>query len=78
MHRAVVVVDVPHEWGLVGDFAFVREDIDGQARTGKLDVGCDQRSDRPITHRPLTPRDVGPSWRRAAAAAAGAGTGTGP
>lgn len=47
-----------------GDHAFVREDLDGQPREGKLDVGCDQRSDRPVVRRPLTPGDVGPSWRR--------------
>jgi hypothetical protein len=51
----------------VGDFPFVREDIDGQARSGKLDVGCDQRSDQPIVYRPLTPAEVGPPWRRGTA-----------
>ena len=56
-----------------GDFAWVREDIDGQPRAGKLDVGCDQHSDRPVIHRPLTPADVGPSWRRGTTSAAGEG-----
>ena len=48
----------------VGDFAFVKEDIDGQPRTGKRDIGCDQHAGGPIVHRPLTPDDVGPPWRR--------------
>ena len=46
----------------VGDFAFVKEDIDGQPRGGKRDIGCDQRSDGPIVHRPLTPATSAP-WR---------------
>lgn len=45
-----------------GDFAAVKTDIDGQPRTGKFDVGCDQLSDGPVTNRPLTAADVGPSW----------------
>jgi poly(beta-D-mannuronate) lyase len=41
-------------------------DIDGQPRTGALDVGCDQLSAAPVTNRPLTPADVGPSWMKRA------------
>ena len=49
----------------VGNFAYIDDDIDGQPRAGKRDIGCDQRSDEAIVHRPLTPGDVGPPWRRA-------------
>jgi poly(beta-D-mannuronate) lyase len=48
----------------MGEFAFVREDIDGQARSGKLDVGCDQHSEQPILRHPLTTDLVGPPWLR--------------
>jgi poly(beta-D-mannuronate) lyase len=39
-------------------------DIDGQKREGKFDVGCDQvhEPNVPVTNRPLTAGDVGPSW----------------
>jgi len=29
---------------------------------GRLDVGCDQVSDKPIKRRPLGVADVGPAW----------------
>jgi poly(beta-D-mannuronate) lyase len=45
-----------------GNLGPVRDDIDGQVRAAPADVGCDQFSDAPILKRPLTPRDVGPSW----------------
>ena len=45
-----------------GDFAEIKGDIDGQARTGRIDVGCDQISDAPVTNRPLRANDVGPAW----------------
>jgi len=45
-----------------GDFASVKADIDGQPRSGKLDAGCDQVSNAPVTNHPLTPTEVGPSW----------------
>jgi poly(beta-D-mannuronate) lyase len=45
-----------------GAFPTIRTDIDGQSRIGRYDVGCDQLSDAPITNRPLTSADVGPSW----------------
>lgn len=42
----------------------VTADLDGQPRKGSTDVGADQRSDAPVTRRPLTAKDVGPHWRR--------------
>jgi poly(beta-D-mannuronate) lyase len=51
-----------------GDLRAIKTDIDGQPRAGRLDVGCDQISDAPVTNRPLTPADVGPSWMKRAAA----------
>jgi len=47
-----------------GDFPAVNTDIDGQPRNARKDVGCDQTSDAPITHRPLTAAQVGPSWMK--------------
>lgn len=47
-----------------GVFPQNKIDMDGQPRTGKLDVGSDQISDAPVSLRPLTPADVGPAWRR--------------
>jgi poly(beta-D-mannuronate) lyase len=55
----------PARGAAVGDFPFVEDDIDGQPRTGPRDVGCEQHSSAPIVHRPLTPSDVGPTWRHA-------------
>ncbi len=37
-------------------------DIDGQPFDDTPDIGCDELSDAPATHRPLTPADVGPEW----------------
>jgi len=54
--------DSPALGAAEGSFFNVSEDMDGQKRTGKLDVGADQRSNEPIQCRPLTPKDVGPSW----------------
>jgi poly(beta-D-mannuronate) lyase len=45
-----------------GEFPQVKTDIDGQRRTGKWDVGCDQLSTAPVVNRPLTAADVGPDW----------------
>ena len=47
-----------------GVIADVRADIDGQPRELPTDVGCDQVSAAPVGKRPLTPGDVGPTWRR--------------
>ena len=44
------------------DVVTVKEDIEGQPRTGKVDAGSDQVSDAPVAHRPLTAADVGPGW----------------
>jgi hypothetical protein len=40
----------------------LRTDIDGQARSDKPDVGCDEVSMAPVTNRPLMATDVGTSW----------------
>jgi poly(beta-D-mannuronate) lyase len=45
-----------------GDYSEIKGDIDGQARIGRVDVGCDQISDAPVTNRPLRAKDVGPTW----------------
>jgi hypothetical protein len=50
--------------GAVGSFPFVSDDIDGQPRGAKPDIGCDQVSDRAAQRRPLSPDLVGPTWRR--------------
>lgn len=42
----------------------VAEDIDGQKRVGRYDVGADEASDDPILHRPVTASDTGPQWRK--------------
>jgi poly(beta-D-mannuronate) lyase len=55
--------DSPARRAAEGDFS-VRVDIDGQPRTGRFDVGCDQSSTAPATNRPLTPADVGPAWMK--------------
>jgi poly(beta-D-mannuronate) lyase len=47
--------------GVIGQ---VRTDIDGQPRTGKPDMGCDEISNAPIKNKALTRRDVGPAWMR--------------
>ena len=39
-------------------------DLDGQPRKAPADVGADQRSEAPVTRRPLTAMDVGPHWLR--------------
>lgn len=54
--------DRPARGAAEGSFAAVKTDIDGQPRTGHLAMGCDHFSDSPVTYRPLTPADVGPSW----------------
>jgi len=54
--------DGPAHAAAEGEFPDVKTDIDGQPRPARADIGCDQASDAPITHRPLTAADVGPSW----------------
>jgi len=39
-------------------------DFDGQPRDDRPDIGADEVSGAPISYRPLTPQDVGPSWMR--------------
>ena len=58
--------DSPARGAAEGDFAAVKTNISGQPRAGNFDVGCDQSSAAPITNRPLTAAEVGPSWRREA------------
>jgi len=41
----------------------IKTDIDGQARSGVFDVGCDETSDLAVTIRPLKATDVGPAWK---------------
>jgi poly(beta-D-mannuronate) lyase len=45
-----------------GKFAEIKTDFDGQPRSKRRDVGCDQISTAPILNRPLKPADVGPAW----------------
>lgn len=47
-----------------GEFPAVRADIDGQARTGRLDAGCDQVRESPAVNGPLTNTAAGPAWRK--------------
>ncbi|WP_063856834.1 chondroitinase-B domain-containing protein [Streptomyces cyaneogriseus] len=43
-----------------GGHVFVTDDMDGQARTGGVDVGADERSVSMVARAPLTAVDVGP------------------
>lgn len=43
-----------------GEFPLVLVDLEGQARSGKLDTGADEVSTAPAVARLLTPADVGP------------------
>ena len=55
--------DSPAKDAAEGDFSFIRTDIDGQLRTGRLDVGCDEIARGPVVNRlPLMPFHVGPAW----------------
>jgi len=56
------LADSPVRGAGEGGFVAVTTDIDGHVRTGRWDSGCDQRSDGPVTNRPLTAADVGTSW----------------
>jgi poly(beta-D-mannuronate) lyase len=46
--------------GAQGSYPFVTIDMDGQVRDAMPDIGADEVSTAPVTHRPLTPVDVGP------------------
>ena len=52
-----------------GSFPYVSIDIDGQARTGQLDIGADEISAAPVVLRPLTRKDVGPPSQMISSAA---------
>jgi poly(beta-D-mannuronate) lyase len=54
--------DSPARSAAEGEFPSIRTDIEGQPRAGRLDAGCDQSSDAPVTNPPVTPADVGPRW----------------
>jgi poly(beta-D-mannuronate) lyase len=58
------MADSPVRGAAEGNFPAVKIDIDGQPRSGRLDAGCDQLSEAPITSRPLTAADVGPEWMK--------------
>jgi len=58
------VPDSPARGSAEGKTFGIKMDIDGQPRKGRFDVGADQFSEAPITNRPLTPTDVGPSWMK--------------
>ncbi len=59
--------DSPLRGGGEGDFAFIKTDMDGQERKGRIDVGSDQFSTEPAKAYPLTARETGPSWLERAA-----------
>lgn len=40
----------------------LREDVDGQARSSKMDIGADEFSATQIKRKPLTATNVGPQW----------------
>ncbi len=43
-------------------FSFATTDMDGQARDATPDIGADEQATSPITNRPLTEADTGPSF----------------
>lgn len=47
----------------VGEYPFIREDLDGQERIGRKDVGADELSAGTRVRRPLNGSDVGPYWK---------------
>ena len=44
-----------------GNYSYT-EDFEGQARTGTLDVGCDEYSSNPVLRTPVQKTEVGPCW----------------
>lgn len=54
----------PARGAATGNFPAIKTDIDGHPRSAPLDIGCDQHSAAPAPARPLTPADVGPTWRK--------------
>lgn len=45
-----------------GDFPYVTDDVDGQPRDARPDIGADELSIAPVARHPLTVADVGTSW----------------
>jgi hypothetical protein len=45
----------------IGSYPFLVDDVDGQPRDRRPDVGADEVSDAPVTRTPLEPSDVGPA-----------------
>ena len=43
----------------IGNYG-LKDDMDGQPRTGVADIGADEYSTAPVVRRPLTATDVGP------------------
>jgi len=43
---------------------FVNDDMDGQPRKFRSDIGADELSNDPVTRKPLIPNDVGAPWLR--------------
>jgi hypothetical protein len=56
--------DSPAKGAAKGSYPKITHDMDGQKRSGKNDVGADQISTKPIIHKPLSKKDVGPVWKR--------------
>ena len=54
--------DSPAIGSAEGNVADIKLDMDAQNRSGKRDVGADQRSDEPVQRGPLAAKDVGPPW----------------
>ena len=40
----------------------LRDDTDGQLRVNNFDIGCDEFSEGAVSRKPLTGKDVGPTW----------------
>ena len=56
--------DSPTKGAAKGSYPKITHDMDGQKRLGRPDVGADQVSTKPIIHKPLSKKDVGPVWKR--------------
>jgi len=44
----------------VGSYPFISTDMDGQQRIAPFDIGADEYSSSPVTHRPIRKNEVGP------------------
>jgi poly(beta-D-mannuronate) lyase len=56
--------DSPAKGAAKGSYPKITHDMDGQKRSSQSDVGADQISAKPIIHKPLSRKDVGPVWKR--------------